>query len=312
MSIELSIVIPCYNSKKSLHELNSRLLKNLKKLDVTFEIIYINDCSTDNTLEVLKELLKEDEQIIVIDLMYNVGQFRALICGLKESVGRYVVTMDDDLQHPPEEIEKLYKHLKNNKNLDVVLGKPKKKKHSFFRIIGSLITKKIDEVVFNKPKSITLSSFRCMNRRLVETLVSNNTISPNIGPLILKSTNRIDNVEINHNPRKYGKSTYHLSTLIRLCFDRIFNYSSLPLKYMSIIGIIISLISFILTLYFLIRHFMGFIALPGWTSIILMLNFYSGILLLSLGIIGEYIIRILQEVGGSPRYTIRDIYKSNS
>lgn len=306
--IELSVVIPCYNSEQSLEELTSRLNISLASLNISYEIIYVNDCSRDNTMKVLKELTESFQSIIAIDLMYNVGQFKALICGLEHSNGNFIITMDDDLQHPPEEIGEIYSYLKKNPQLDAVFGKPRKKQHSTFRNFGSLIIRKLNDRVFNKPKNLSMSSFRCLTRNLVNTLVGHKTMFPVMGPLILKSTARIENIEVEHNERKYGKSNYNLMKLLKTTFDNIINFSSLPLKYISVLGVSVSILSIIIALVYYIKYLFGYIQLPGWTTIVLLLNFYGGLTLLSIGIIGEYLIRILQEVNGYPRYKIREMF----
>lgn len=306
--IEISIVIPCYNSERSLNELVARINKTLASIDIFYEIIFVNDCSKDNSLSVLKKLAKENPFIVIVDLMYNVGQHRAIMCGLKYSKGNFVITMDDDLQHPPEEIPKLYTYLKNNPHLDAAFGQVEIKNHSKFRNLGSLFVKKINEKILGKPKDLSMSAFRCLTRNLTDIVLSYNTMFPLLGPLILRSTNRIENVIFVHHKRKYGTSNYSLPKLIHTTFDNIINFSSLPLKYISILGVSASLLSFVIAIYFFIKYMLGLVTLPGWTSTILFINFYGGLLLLAVGIIGEYLIRILQEVNGYPVYKVRFIY----
>lgn len=309
--IELSIIIPCYNSEKSLKELNERLNKGLSLLDISYEIIYINDCSTDKTLEKLKDITATYKNAKAIDLMFNVGQFKALYCGFEVSKGKYVVTIDDDLQHPPEEISKLYHAIKDNKDVDTIFGKYKQKKHSLFRNLGSSFIKLINEKIYGKPKDLTMSAFRIMRRELIETILSHKTISPVIGAVILKSTNKIINIDVHHDERKHGTSNYNLIKLIKTTLDNVLNFSSLPLQTISIIGIIVSLVSFLFSIFYLVLYFVNDVAVPGWTSIMVLLNFYAGLILISLGLIGEYLIRILMEVNGTPKYKIRNIYSQD-
>lgn len=309
---EISVVVPCYNSEKSLVELTQRIKQTINKLNIPFEIIYVNDCSRDRTLSVLEELTTQYEEVTAIDLMFNVGQYKALMCGLEQSKGNYVITMDDDLQHPPEEIVRLYYFLKSKPELDAVFGKPEIKQHSTFRNLGSYVIRKINDKVFEKPKHLYMSAFRCLRRKLVETIIDHKTVFPVMGPLILKATKRIENIDVKHNARKYGKSNYNLYKLVKTTFDNIINFSSFPLKYISILGILTSGISFLIVLYYYIRYLLGYIQLPGWTSTILLINIYGGLILLSIGIIGEYLIRILQEVNNYPRFKIRQVYKKGS
>lgn len=305
----ISVVVPCYNSGKSVIELVDRILALQYLNNFEVEIILVNDCSLDDTLDKLKVLSEKHVEISVIDLMFNVGQFRALMCGLENSKGDLIITMDDDLQHPPEEIPKLIKALREDEDIDAIFAQPYKKQHSLFRNFGSLIVRIINGFIFKKPKHLTMSSFRILNRAVVNTITAHNTMFPIMGPIILKSTSRIKNIKVQHYPRKLGKSNYNLFSLIKMAFDHIINFSSLPLKMISVIGISSFIISLVLSLYFLIKYLIGGIGVAGWTSNVLFINIYGGLILFSVGIIGEYLIRILFEVNRFPRYYIRKIYK---
>lgn len=312
--MELSIVVPCYNSAKSIRELITRLNQVLNSLvGNSYEVILVNDCSTDNTLEVLQEVVNDYRNIKVIDLMYNVGQFRTLYCGMEYACGNYIVTMDDDLQHPPEEIPKLYTAIKNNTGIDAVFGLYIDKKHSKTRNIGTFIVSKINTLIYNKPRHLAMSAFRIMTKQLVQTVLSYKTISPVLGAIILKSTtNKIINVQVEHHSRKYGRSNYSTFKLIKTALDNLLNFSSKPLQIISIIGMGVSVLSFIMSVGLAIRYMVKSFTMPGWTSIMILLNFYSGLILICLGLIGEYLIRILMEVNGTPRFKVRNITESKS
>lgn len=306
--LELSVVIPCYNSEKTVLELHERLTKTLNSLEVSYEIIYVNDDSKDSTGLMIKGIALENKGVVAVDLMFNVGQFKALMCGFELSRGSLVVTLDDDLQHPPEEITKLYHKIKSNDELDVVIGKYIKKNHSFFRNMGSLF---IQNLSYNNKMAanIRTTSFRCMKRAAVDTLLMHRTMFPLMGTLIQKSTRRIANVDVEHHQRKQGESNYSLLELIRTALDRLFNYTSLPLKFISYTGMAVSLGSFAFAVFYFINFLLSNIPLSGWTAVVLLINFYSGLVLLAIAIVGEYLIRILNQVSGSPRYCIRNIYR---
>ncbi len=310
--IEISVVIPCYNSSKSLEELSLRLSESLQKLNISYEVIFVNDCSKDNTIEVAKKIVDNYHNFKLIDLMFNVGQFRALYCGLENAKGKYVVTMDDDLQHRPEDIEKLYNAIKDNENIDAIFGKTVEKQHSTFRKIGSYMIRKVNESIFNKPKELTMSPFRILRCELVDTITSHKTMFPVFGPMILKSTNRIINIDIEHQQRKHGVSNYNLKMLIKTTFDNVINFSSLPLKYISLLGIFVSIFSFFLAFSYIFRYLIFDTSVSGWTTLVVLINFYSGLILLSVGIIGEYLVRVLAEVQGYPKYKIRNIYQNET
>jgi len=307
--VKLSVVIPCYNSSKSLEELSLRLDNSLQKLKISYEVIFVNDYSKDSTLVVAKDIVEQYKSFRVIDMMFNVGQAKALYCGLENSNGEYVVTMDDDLEHKPEDIVKLYNKINSDENIDVVFGNRIEKKHSALRRFGSFMIGKLNEKIFNKPKDISLSPFRILRRKLVETITSHRTMFPILGLMILKSTRRMSSINIEHQARKYGESNYSLAMLIKITFDNIINFSSLPLKYISYIGLGASLLSFLLALLYILKYFIFGVGVSGWTTLVVLINFYSGLILLSIGIIGEYLIRILSEVQGYPIYKIRNIYE---
>lgn len=309
--VDISIIIPCYNSQHSLEELIERIVKTFSGRKEKYEIIAVNDCSKDNTIHILKELHKKHGQLIVIDLMFNVGQFRALMCGMSHAKGELIITMDDDLQHPPEEIPKLIKAINKDEEIDAIFGKPIKKLHKKYRNFGSKFIDWINTKIFKKPKDLTMSAFRILRRNVVDTILCHQTMHPVIGPLILKSTSRIKNIKVDHDERKYGKSNYNIIRLLKTTVDNILNFSSLPLKFISTLGLISFGISCLLILFYIMRYVLGGIGVAGWTTNVVLINFYGGLILFSIGIVGEYLIRIIYEVQGSPRFQIRKIYNKN-
>jgi polyisoprenyl-phosphate glycosyltransferase len=302
---ELSVVIPCYGGVQALPELLVRLDAALNGLCAVSEIILVDDCSPDGLALAVQRELPAYPRLRYIELMFNTGQFRALMCGLAHARGRYVVTMDDDLQHPPEEIVKLYEHLRDNPQLDAVFGAYEKKQHSAGRNLGSWLLRMVNTWIFRKPSGLVMSSFRCLRRELVDALLANHTRYPVIGPLILSSTRRIDNIAIRHDARKHGQSNYSFARLVRTTLDNILSFSSLPLQIISVAGVCISLISFALGGIYAIAHLIRGGGVPGWTSLFLAVNFYSGLGLLSVGIAGEYMVRIIGESRGQPLYVVR-------
>jgi glycosyltransferase involved in cell wall biosynthesis len=306
--VEISVVIPCFNSEKSILELSKRLTNTLSNLHISYEIIYINDCSSDKTLDVLKSIVDNDKNSKAVDLMFNAGQFLSIYCGLEISKGNFIVTIDDDLQHNPEEIKKLYNAILEDNNLDAVFGKYQIKKDSLFKKIGSLFIKAVNEKIFKKPKNLYMSSFRIMRRQLVDTILGYRSTSFVLGPIILKSTSNIINVDVNHNYRQYNSSGYSLTKIIKTTLDNIISFSSIPLQIISVVGIFASLISIIFAIFYFVQYFIADTIVPGWTTIIIFINFYGGLTLLSLGVVGEYLIRILKDASGFPRYSIRKTY----
>jgi glycosyltransferase involved in cell wall biosynthesis len=309
---ELSVVIPCYGGALALPELLRRLDAALNALDASSEIILIDDCSPDGLALVAQRELPRYPRVRYIELMFNTGQFRALMCGLAHTRARYIVTMDDDLQHPPEELGKLYGHLRDNPHLDAVFGAYERKQHSSSRNLGSWLLRMVNTWIFHKPPGLAMSSFRCLRRELVDALLANQTRYPVIGPLILSSTKRIENVTVRHDRRRFGKSNYSFTRLVRTTLDNILSFSSLPLQVISIAGVCISFLSFTIGGGYAIAHFVRGGGVPGWTSLFLAVNFYAGLGLLSVGIAGEYLVRIIGESRGQPLYVVRRIVAGGS
>lgn len=309
--MELSIIIPCYRSSQNIEDLNDRINQAAIKITKKYEIIYINDCSPDDTLDKLRKIAATTKRVKVIDLMFNVGQFRALMCGFYHSTGSYIITLDDDLQHPPEEMSNLYYALKSRNEIDIVIGKPIVRRDSFMRKLGSFFIDRINKFIFSKPPNLKMSSFRCLRRIVIETVLLNKTYYPVMGPILLKtvSRQRIVNVSYNHQKRDLGKSGYGLRKLVKTTFDNIINFSSLPLSVIGMMGFLSFLISMFFIIFFLIKKIFFGVAQTGWTSVVLFINFYSGIILFSIGVIGEYLLRILNESKNAPLYKEREVIK---
>ena len=301
---EYSVVVPVYNSEDSLYELCQRISQVFNGMGKTYEIILVDDSSADNSWQIMKERKKNDEHIKIIQLMRNFGQHNAVICGFHHVTGKYVITMDDDLQNPPEEIPKL-----RNKILegyDVVIGAQEVKQDSIFKNLGSFFIRYLNTKIFNKPKDLKLSSFRIMTRAVVDEIKVLKTPYPYISGMMLSLTRNLTNVTVKHDKRKYGSSTYTIKKLIELAFNLIINYSSLPLKFLTFIGITVSAASFCMGLYFILKKLIIGIPVPGWTSVIFLLSFFNGLLLIILSIIGEYLARIINEVSNKQQFVIRE------
>lgn len=300
-----SVVIPVYNSQDMLVILTDRIHKTLKKMTESYEIIFVDDSSQDKSWEVLEKIYKQAPKTVkIIQLAKNFGQQNAVICGFRHASGEYIITMDDDLQHSPEDIPALYKGFKQG-NYDVIIARYRQKNHSKFRNLGSNILNLVNYKVFGKPFDLKMTSFRIIKKFVIDNILEINTINPAIGPLILLTTKNIKNIEVEHHARATGKTGYGVKKSLKLAFDAIVNYSSLPLKIISAIGLTASIIGFLLAIYLIfdkiyVNHF-----LPGWTSLIVINLFFFGLILFSLGIIGEYLIRIIQQQKAYPTYIIR-------
>lgn len=305
---EFSVVIPVYRTVETLPELCERITTVFDHtLKRSFEIVLIDDASpAEATWQQMCELHNRDQRVKIIRLARNFGQHNALMCGFHYACGEYVVTMDDDLQHPPEEICSLVEAMENNNGVDVVIGAYATKKHSWIRNLGSAAMNWFSSRIFGKDPDLQLTSFRLIRKNLVKTMTRVDIGKPRIGHLLIELSNRIVNVTVNHDERKYGRSGYTFSRLIRDFFANIINNSSIPLQMVSFAGLMSSAFSFLLALFYLYRYFFVGIGIAGWTTLVLLTLFYFGLVLLSLGIIGEYLVRIIREIKRMPQFVVQD------
>ena len=304
--ITYSVVIPVYNSEALLPELHHRLTKVMESIGEHYEIIFVEDCGPDNSWMVLKKIAATDSRVTVIKLMRNFGQGSATLCGISESRGSYIITLDDDLQHPPEELPKLISLLKDDCDLDVVMGVPLIKHHSLIRRLGSRLINQINSILLDKDPELRFTSFRVFRRSVADGLLSRKTIYPALGPLIVSVTRRISNVIIQHDQRKEGSSGYTFSKIVRQTLSNFIGYSMFPLRLLAVLGIIGIFACLFLSIFFFARYLKGGIGVPGWTTIILILITISGFNFFAYAILGEYVIRILQMVEFTPQYLIRN------
>ncbi len=302
--IRYSIIVPCYKSGAWLEELVTRLEGVMSPLG-KYEIILVNDKSPDDiTWPNIVKLANANVNVRGLDMLYNVGQFRASLCGIEKAIGDYIITLDDDLQHPPEEIPKLVREIQLHPELDCIMGRYDSKKHSFIRNIGSRLFHRLLNFLYHKDGSVVTTSFRIMTARFAHVLVSYRCASPQLGPLITGLSNKICNITVEHHPRPHGKSGYGFFRCVKETYQSIINASVFPLRLFSIIGGLASLSAFAISAFYFIRWMIYQSRVPGYTSLILTISFFSGLLLLGIGILGEYIGRLLGEMTGLPRYMI--------
>jgi polyisoprenyl-phosphate glycosyltransferase len=214
MFTSISVVIPVYNSSNSLDELYNKLSSTVQKLTNNYEIILVDDGSTDDSYLKMQELHRKDCRIKIIKLNGNFGQQNAIMCGFHHAKGEYILNLDDDLQHPPEEIERLLNKLQEG--YDVVYGIPLVKQHSLYRNIGSKMTNLLFDFLLSKPPKVKISSFRAMRKSLVQKIIKNNYSFVYISAIVFKHTKNAENIYVTHNSRKHGKSNYNFKKLFKL------------------------------------------------------------------------------------------------
>ena len=263
-----------------------------------FEIIFVNDSpyflDTQRTLHKLK---LEYSNVEFLTFRKNQGQHIATLAGISKASGDYLITMDDDLQHPVEEIPKLIEAVTTNPNIEGFFAIPnyRERKHSIWRTLASFIFKKIDIIFIDKPKGLILSSFRIMTSDLAKSLVKNYNAMPAVSSLMVNSTNSLMNIKVEHENRLYGDTNYSLTKLITLSLNGILHYSSLPLRILGFIGVLGFLASMIFVIFIFFRKLIIGIDYPGYASTVSLISFFGGLNLLAFGIIGEYLIRIIKE-----------------
>lgn len=302
-----SIVVPVYNSEHSLEELYTRIRNVFEHtIHEDFELILVDDSSKDHSYEIMKKLRAADKRVRIITMAKNFGQHPALLCGFSYCQGDFVITMDDDLQHPPEEIPKLIKVMNERDDVDVIIARYQGRKHNLIRRMGTRVSVYATSKMLGKDPNLEITSFRLMRRFIVDALLGMNVHLPQIGNLLVQTSNRIINVDVNHDARKYGKSGYSYRRLAKDLFHDIISNSAFPLIVVRDIGIASFLISIILGIYYLIKYLCLGSPVEGWTTLVLLITAYSGLLLLAVGIIGQYLMNILDETRKMPNYTIRE------
>lgn len=307
----ISLVIPVYNGAQSIERLVDELIIELTP-QFRIEIVLINDCSPDQSEQACIRLFEKYPDIVSFySLAINVGEHNAVMAGINQITGDFAVIMDDDFQNPISEVVKLIKY-SSEQNYDVVYTYYEKKRHSFFRNIGSRFNDKIANLMLKKPNDLYLSSFKIINRFLIDEVIKYTLPYPYIDGLILRTTSNIGKIQVNHSKRLAGKSNYTLRKLISLWLNMFTNFSILPLRLSIILGFIFSLIGFFIGIYALIEKFHNPTVPLGYTSLIFIISIYSGIQLIAIGMVGEYLGRMFLSQNKKPQYSIRKSLKKES
>lgn len=309
---KVSFVIPCYYSENTLSSVVAEIKQTMETMrsEYSYEIILINDCSMDNTYGVICELAENSENIIGLDLAKNFGQHSALMAGFHFASGDIVVCLDDDGQTPASEVGKLLDKLENGE--DVVYAGYESKKHSSFRNWGSRINALMTEMMLGKPKGLYMGSYLAMHRFVLEEILRYEQCYPYVDGLILRATKRICNVSVEHRAREEGQSGYTLKKLLSLWMNGFTSFSVKPLRWATLLGALIAGGGFLYLLYIVISYFVAGDALLGWSSTMAVILILGGVVLVELGLIGEYIGRIFMCTNAAPQYVIRNQTKSRN
>ncbi len=305
---KISFVIPCYRSENTIGHVVADIDTTMQRQELAaayeYEIILVNDCSPDNTLGTIRKLCEEKSYIKGIAFARNFGQHAALMAGLRQSVGDYVVCLDDDGQTPADEVDKLLNKLEEG--FDAVYAKYENKQHSGFRNMGSKVNELMTRVMLDKPKELYISSYFAVKRFIVEDMIRYENSYPYVIGLVLRATKNITNVLVNHREREEGTSGYTLKKLLGLWFNGFTAFSVKPLRIATCIGGASAVIGFLYGLYTIIKKFVTPDVPMGFSSTMAVLVFFGGMIMLMLGLIGEYIGRIYISMNNSPQYVIRE------
>ncbi len=302
---KISFVIPCYRSEKTLENVIAEItatMENLKKYD--YEVILVNDCSPDNTLSVIKKICAADKRIQGISFSKNFGQHAALMAGLRATKGDYVVCLDDDGQTPADEVDKLLEKLQEG--YDAVYASYEHKQHSGFRNFGSKVNDLMTRIMLEKPADLYISSYFAVRRFVVEDMIRYENSYPYVIGLVLRATKNIINVPVNHREREVGKSGYTLKKLLNLWFNGFTAFSVKPLRIATMLGTGCATIGFLYGVYTIIKKLVNPSVPLGFSSLMAAVVFFGGMIMVILGLVGEYVGRIYISMNNSPQYVIKE------
>lgn len=303
---KVSFVIPCYRSEHTLPHVVAEIEEKMKSLQqYEYDIFLVNDCSPDDTLGTIRRLCAEHENIRGIGFSRNFGQHAALMAGLRHSDGDYVVCLDDDGQTPADEVDKLLDKLEEG--YDAVYAKYEHKRHSAFRNMGSKINELMTRVMLNKPAKLAVSSYFAVKRFVVKDMIKYENSYPYVIGLVLRATKNITNVPVNHREREEGSSGYTLKKLLGLWFNGFTAFSVKPLRIATAVGGFSAGVGFLYGIYTVVKRLVNPDVPMGFSSLMAALVFFGGMIMVMLGLIGEYVGRIYISLNNSPQYVIREL-----
>ncbi len=308
--MNLSIVIPAYNSATILPVLFERLERVLVRVNGEYEIIFVNDGSQDNSWEVIRQLAGKSPRVRGIRLMRNYGQHNALLAGICAAQYEVIVTMDDDLQHPPEEIPALLAELE--KGYDVVYGIPETEKHGLWRDVFSRFMKWLIGAALDIPHIPRSGAFRAFRAQLRQAFLDYRSQFVSIDVLLSWGTEKFGFVTVRHEPRYAGKSNYNFRKLVRHTFNMLTGFSTLPLRLASLLGFVFTIFGLLVLIYVVGRYLLEGSPVQGFPFLASVIALFSGVQLFAMGIFGEYLARMYFRLMGRPSSVIRDRVGFNS
>ncbi|MCX5881308.1 MAG: glycosyltransferase [Deltaproteobacteria bacterium] len=304
---EISIVIPVYNSQGNLIELARQVHDALAEM--SYELILVNDGSKDRSWEIIVQLCRQNHHVIGVNLRKNSGQDNAIMAGLSYATGNYTVIMDDDIQHSPYDIIKLYDECRIG--YDVCYANFLKKNQALWKNMGSWFNGKIADVLIDKPKHIYLSPFQIIRKEVVEEVLKYKGPYPYVQGLLLQITNNVTQITIEHHERYQGKGSFNFFRSLSVFFKLATSFSVYPLRIASLLGFLVASIGFVLALFYLLEYFLTDHAVEGWLTLVLINLIIGGLVLASIGLIGEYMGRMYLSLNFKPQYTVKETVRFN-
>jgi len=303
--MNLSIVVPVYESADCLPELASRIHQDVGNFIESFELILVNDGSTDDSWKVINQLVEKYDFITGINLRKNVGQDNAIMAGLNQIKGEVAIIMDDDLQHDPADIPRLYETAMQG--YDVVYAHFQSKQHALWKNLGSLTAELLARRVLRKPKHIYMSPFKAIHRDVANEIIRYEGPFSYIDGIIFTVTSNLAQIPATHHSRYSGRSNYNLVRSIRVWLKLATGFSVIPLRIASIMGGTVALISFLMGFFFIYEALFLERSVEGWASLIVTICFIGGIQLLGIGALGEYIGRMFITMNRHPQYSVAEV-----
>ncbi|MDR3514973.1 MAG: glycosyltransferase family 2 protein [Azospirillaceae bacterium] len=300
----LSVVVPVYRSAPVLKELHRRLSAVLTDAKVTFEIIFVEDCGGDGSWDVVQALAQADDRVHGLRMSRNFGQQNALLAGVRAARGEVIATLDDDLQHPPEELPKLLAVF--GQGHDVVYGWPERQQHGLLRNAASHVTKLVLQEAMGLENAVRISAFRVFSTRLREAFAEFRGPPVNLDILLTWGTRNVTGIPVRHDPRCHGRSGYDAAKLLSIAINLLTGFSAIPLRLASAMGVLFAAFGILLIAFVLLRLLITGYSVPGFPFLAASICLFSGVQLLTLGVLGEYVARIYLRSMNQPAYLVRE------
>jgi polyisoprenyl-phosphate glycosyltransferase len=299
-----SVVVPVFNSVDVVGQTVDRITEVFEKAGLRYQLILVNDGSKDGSWDVIASRASSSPHVVALNLLRNYGQHHANLAGLREATGDYVITMDDDLQNPPDQALLLIEEAMRGH--DVVFGRFEQKQAPGYRRIGSKLIGLLNRRVFAQPAGLVVSNFRILRRDVVDRICESRTAHPYITGQALMYSNNASDVLVRHDPRPVGTSNYGLRRIMTLVFAILFSYSLFPLRAAAAAGFVVAAGSFLLGTFYLVRSLFVETEVAGWTTIAVLLSVLNGVVIMLVSMLGEYVVRTLNAVSALSTYHVSE------